>query len=81
MGAIAEIDTESDAMADDTVTMKRELTIEEEQSDTFSGDEADTKPSSNAAKKPKMYFDWLDKKTLVKIFGEFETFYRKTAPG
>lgn len=26
----------------------------------------------SATNKPKMYFDWLDKATLVKIFGEFD---------
>ena len=77
IGAVAKIDTD---MAKDTA--ERELIIiEEEQSDTFSGNEADTKPSgqsSDAPKEPQIYFDWLDEKTLVKIFGEFEAIYRKT---
>lgn len=65
--ANAETDTDSDAEANDTVTIKRELGIEQ-----IGFDEADVEPE-----KPKMYFEWLDKKTLVKIFGEFESFYRK----
>ena len=77
IGAVAKIDTD---MAKDTA--ERELIIiEEEQSDTFSGiphyNEADTKPSdqsSDAPKEPQIYFDWLDEKTLVKIFGEFDAF-------
>ena len=35
--------------------------------------ETETRPK-DAAKKPEMYFDWLDKATLVKIFGEFDAF-------
>lgn len=75
IGAVVDVDTDSDVMAKDSV----EREIEEEQSDTFSSNEADTKPS-DAPKKPKMYFDWLDDKTLVKIFGESGSFDRKTTP-
>ncbi|XP_055305994.1 uncharacterized protein LOC129570414 [Sitodiplosis mosellana] len=35
--------------------------------------EADTEPAE-AAKKPKMYFDWLDDKTLVKIFDQLNLY-------
>ncbi|XP_055301519.1 uncharacterized protein LOC129568033 [Sitodiplosis mosellana] len=62
-------DAESVAVANDTVTGG------EEQNNT--DNEADTEPlneSSEATQKPKMYFDWLDEKTLVKIFDQLNLY-------